>query len=278
MKTSNNSFRNFSLIVAEVLLIAFVSYMEAGTYYSFDVFYCLPIIHAARLSSIRALRRSDTQTPAVIGTFAAIAWTSAELTAVFPDYPLGAWVLNTFVRSVTLTVIGRVLAKLWREREFSRKDMLTDLANRLDFLERFEIEQSRSERSGKPYSLLFMDIDQFKALNDEHGHHAGDEALKALSGILRENSRRGDVISRFGGDEFALLFPETDESSCQVLVNRILLATETEFKNKGWPIALSIGYVTETGMQKSIDELLREADKKMYSMKKDSSRSSMSKF
>lgn len=268
MKIVNN-FWNLVFIVAEVLLIAFVAYRESATYYSFDVFYCVPILHAARLSSIRALRRSDTQIPVIIGIFVGIVWTTGEFLAVYPDYPWSAWLLNTFARSVTFTVIGRVMAKVWREREFSRKDLLTDLANRLEFTERFAIEQSRSERSGKPYSLLFIDIDQFKLLNDEQGHHIGDEALKALSVILTNNSRAGDVVSRFGGDEFALLFPETDEASCDMLANRILEVAKTEFKNKGWPIALSVGCVTGSGLNKSIEELLQIADGKMYSMKKE---------
>lgn len=268
MKIVNN-FWNLVFIIAEVLLIAFVAYRESATYYSFDVFYCVPILHAARLSSIRALRRSDSQLPLIIGIFVGIVWTTGEFLAVYPDYPWSVWLLNTFARSVTFTVIGRVMAKVWREREASRKDMLTDLANRLEFTERFAIEQSRSDRSGKPYSLLFIDIDQFKSLNDEQGHHIGDEALKSLSAILTNNSRAGDVVCRFGGDEFALLFPETDDSSCAMLASRIIEVAKAEFQNKGWPIALSVGCVTGSGSSQSIEELLQIADGKMYSMKKE---------
>jgi diguanylate cyclase (GGDEF)-like protein len=261
------------LVVAEILLITYLNYLAANTYYSLDVFYCLPIIQAARLGAIHAVRYSDKQTPAIVGTLAAVVWTGGEVVAVYPDYPLSAFALNAFARSVTLTVLGRVVAKLWKEREFSRKDVLTDLANRLEFIERFEIEQARSTRSGKPYSLLFMDINQFKLLNDEQGHHAGDEALKELSAILRENSRKGDVVSRFGGDEFALLFPETDATAGEALGKRILSATEHEFEKRGWPISLSLGLVTGSGDGKQIDDLLREADGKMYAMKKEQRRS-----
>lgn len=264
-----NSFWNFICIVAEVLLIAFVAYRESETYYSFDVFYCIPILHSARLSSIRALRSSDTNLPTFVGIFVGLTWTIGEFFAGYPDYPMSALILNSFARSVTFTVIGRVMSKVWRERESSRKDMLTDLANRLEFTERFAIEQSRSERSGKPYSLLFIDIDQFKSLNDEQGHHVGDEALKVLSTILTNNSRASDVVSRFGGDEFALLFSETDDTSCAMLANRIIEVAKTEFKNKGWPIALSVGCVTGSGSGQSIEALLQIADGKMYSMKKE---------
>ncbi|PKO83795.1 MAG: hypothetical protein CVU17_06850 [Betaproteobacteria bacterium HGW-Betaproteobacteria-11] len=257
----------FLLIVAEILLITVLNYLTTGMYYSLDVLYCLPVIQAARLSSIHALRRSDTQLPVIIGTFVALVWGAAEFAAAYPDYPLDALVLNAFARSVTFTVIGRVVAKLWRERDYSRKDALTELANRLEFYERFAIEQSRSERSGRPYSVLFIDLDRFKQLNDQHGHQIGDDALKVVARILTENSRQVDTLARIGGDEFVMLASETDAPSCEKLTNRILDATEKTFQAQGWDIALSIGQATETGNKRSIDEILREADRKMYIVK-----------
>lgn len=256
------------LVAAEVFLITLLNYKLTGTYYSVDALYCLPIVQAAHLSAIRALRRSDTKIPVVIGTLVAIAWTAAEYWAAYPDYPLGALLLNVFARSVTFTVIGRVVAKLWREREYARKDALTDLANRLEFFDRIEVEQSRSERSGLPYSVLFIDIDEFKKLNDQQGHHVGDDALKVVAKVLKDNSRQVDTIARFGGDEFVLLIPETDENSCVILIKRILAAAEQVFQSQNWQISLSIGHATETGKKRDIDAILREADKKMYSIKK----------
>ena len=261
------------LVIAEIVLVTVLNYLASDSYYSLDVLYCLPIIQAARAGAIHALRHSDRQTPAIVGTLVALVWSAGEAAAVYPDYPLSAFALNLFARSVTLTVLGRVIAKLWKEREFSRKDALTELANRLEFMERFEIEQARSARSSKPYSLIFMDINNFKALNDEQGHHAGDEALKALSDILRENSRKGDVIARLGGDEFVVLTPETGEAAGDALTRRILAATEREFQNKGWPISVALGHVTHVGDGQTIEDLLREADGKMYAMKKERRRS-----
>ena len=134
---------------------------------------------------------------------------------------------------------------------------------------RGKVKQLRSERSGNPYSLLFIDIDDFKMLNDNQGHHVGDAALKMLADILGENSRRVDTVSRFGGDEFVLLFPETKEQPCEMLVGRIHLAAKKAFQKQGWPISLSIGQVTETGRNRSVDEILIEADSKMYAVKKE---------
>jgi diguanylate cyclase (GGDEF)-like protein len=138
----------------------------------------------------------------------------------------------------------------------------------LEFTDKFEAEQLRSERSCSPYSLLCIDIDQFKMLNDSHGQHVGDAALKVVSGILRNNSRSVDTVARIGGDEFVLLFPETNEYICGILVTRIKLASEKKFQTEDWPISLSIGHVTVTGGARSIEEILHEADEKMHLIKK----------
>jgi diguanylate cyclase (GGDEF)-like protein len=267
MAMKKNMFWGFVLVVAEILVITFWDYKMAGEYYSLDVLYCLPIIQAAHLSTIRSLRHSDTQMSALVGVIAAVAWSIAEAAVVWPLYPLGAFTMNIFTRSVTFTVLGRVVTKLWKERDYSRRDALTGLANRLEFNERFEAEQLRSERSSRPYSLLFIDIDQFKMLNDNQGHRVGDAALKTVSGILRNNSRSVDTVARIGGDQFVLLFPETDEYICGILVTRIKLASEKKFQTEGWSISLSIAHVTVTGSARSFDELLHEADEQMHSIK-----------
>jgi diguanylate cyclase (GGDEF)-like protein len=266
-KTTSNVWR-FILVVAEILLITLFDYKVAATYFSLDVLYCLPVIQAAQIGAIRSMRRSDRQTSTIIGVLSALAWSVAEAAIIWPSFPPVAFALNVFTRSVTFTVLGRVVAKLWKEREYSRKDTLTELANRLEFNERFQAEQLRSERSGNPYSLLFIDINQFKILNDQHGHHVGDKALKAVAEILSENSRSVDTVARIGGDEFVLLFPETDEYICDVLVKRIKSASDNKFEAEDWPISLSIGHTTETGNARSADEILHDADKHMYAMKK----------
>ena len=116
--------------------------------------------------------------------------------------------------------------------------------------------------------MLFIDVDQFKALNDIHGHHVGDEALKILASILRKSSRKVDVVSRFGGDEFVLLLPDTDEDSCDILVKRIEMSTDKEFQDRSWPISVSIGRTTQTGRQQNVDVVLRAADENMYKVKR----------
>jgi diguanylate cyclase (GGDEF)-like protein len=263
------------LIVAEVFVISFLNYavlshfpIEFSRYISLDVLFCLPVIETAHLSSIRANRRYDTQTPTVVGIALALVWSATEVAISWPDFPMIVFVLNTFTRSVIFTIIGRVLIKLWREREYARKDILTGLANRVEFLDRLEIEQGHSERTGRPYSLLFIDIDNFKALNDTHGHQVGDEALKILAYILRSSSRKVDVAARLGGDEFVLLLLDTDEQTCEVMTKRIEAATKQAFEERFWPITVSIGKTTKIGKTKEVDWVIRLADEDMYEAKK----------
>ena len=263
------------LVAAEVVLISFSGYalgkylpIEWASYISLDVFYCLPIIQTARIAAIRAARRYDTQTSTIVGIALALVWSSTEMAITWPDFPIFAFVLNVFTRSIVFTVIGRVMIKLWREREYARKDILTGLATRLELLDRLKIEQGRSERSGRPYSLLFIDIDQFKSMNDSFGHQIGDEALRVLAEILRGSSRKVDVAARLGGDEFVLLLPDTDDRSCDTLINRINASSTQAFQERSWPISISIGRTTHLGKSKEVEMVIGLADKNMYEAKK----------
>ena len=268
MISKNNLALNVILLIAEVMLITYLNYWIAGSYYSLDVLYCLPVIQAARPGAIRSKRRSDSHLAMVVGIVCAVIWSCVEVAISWPTFPLNAFLANVLTRTVTFTIIGRVVTKLWKDREYSRKDSLTDLANRLEFVEKLEIEQDRSARSHKPYSVLFIDVDQFKSLNDNHGHHVGDDALKVIAALLIKNTRIVDTIARIGGDEFMLLFPETDALACETFVHRITLASVDTFSHLGWPISLSIGRVTEAGRNRTADEVMRAADEKMYLSKK----------
>ena len=247
----------------EILLITILDYKMAENYYSLDVLYCLPVIQTARFSALQTSRYSDSQKPAVIAILCALAWSLAEAAVTWPHFPMSAFLLNAFTRAVTFTVIGRVITKLWKDKEYSRTDSLTGLGNRAEFIKRFEDTQSQSERSGKPYSLLSINIDHFRLLNDQYGHKIGDEALIILADTLQENSRRIDVASRMGSDEFVLLLLETNEESTEILTARIERVAKKKFNQKGWDISLSSGHVTEIGKNRGIDELLSVANKKM---------------
>lgn len=146
-------------------------------------------------------------------------------------------------------------------------DSLTGAATRHAFYERAQEEISRSKRYGRHFTLLFMDIDEFKIINDSLGHDAGDFLLQAFSARIIKLIRKEDVFGRLGGDEFALLLPEksTSESVAEVVM-RIKMAVEKpmEYKKNAFSICISIGFAIYPFEGETIDDLLKAADQKMY--------------
>lgn len=255
------------LIFLEVLIITVMNYYMASSYYSLDVLYCLPVIQTASFSALQVQRKSDTHVLSIVAISCALAWSLAEAAVSWPNFPLGAFLMNVFTRGVTFMVIGRVITKLWKDKQYTRKDWLTGLANRAEFIEWVEVCQAKSEKSGRPYSLLVINIDRFRAMNDKLGHQVGDEALVVLSNTLLENTRSNDIAARIGSDEFVLLSTDSNEQSCNILRDRIVQAAEKRFHDRGWDITLSNGSVTETGNRKEVDTIIRAATEIMYSNK-----------
>ncbi len=257
-------FWGLALVIAEVVIITWADYALVGSYYSLDIFYCLPVMQAARLSAIHALRKTDTQLPLYFAIFTGITWSLAEA-LILPDFPKWAFLLNAFSRSVAFTVIGRVVIKLFKEREYGRKDELTNLDTPAEFFKRFELEQLRSERTGSPYSVMFINIDRFTDPNDQLSQIKGDESLVVMADVLRKNCRKIDTKARIGGNEFALLLPDTDRRSSEFVLQRIKNDAEQAFNAKGWPISVLTGCVTETGRARGVQDVLHDAERAIYS-------------
>ena len=132
-------------------------------------------------------------------------------------------------------------------------------------------EAKRASRSGRPLSLLFLDMDGFKQVNDKHGHLAGSKALVEAAAIIRACARETDVVARFGGDEFALILPDTGRDGALSVASRIRerLSSAQFLASDGLSIHLtaSIGLATLPGAAVSAEELLRAADVAMYKVK-----------
>jgi diguanylate cyclase (GGDEF)-like protein/PAS domain S-box-containing protein len=154
----------------------------------------------------------------------------------------------------------------------ARTDALTSLSNRRDFCERAEQELARSRRHGHALALLMLDVDHFKAVNDTHGHATGDEVLRQLSRELGEVLRESDVPARLGGEEFAVLLPDTEaEAACQVAERlRAHLANHPARLDSGQPLAytVSMGVAFWHPSDTRLDELMQRADKALYDAKR----------
>jgi diguanylate cyclase (GGDEF)-like protein len=159
-------------------------------------------------------------------------------------------------------VIGRQADALV---ELSRTDSLTGLRNPRAFEERLAEEVARAVRYGEPLSLLVVDVDGLKAINDRSGHHAGDVALRAVADALRAGARQIDLTARVGGDEFAVVAPRTDTAAAAALAERI----RSLVMARGEPrLTVSIGVVTTRDGRPSAASLREVADTALYAAKR----------
>ncbi len=148
-------------------------------------------------------------------------------------------------------------------------DDLTGAYNRRHFIELANAEIARIERYGGKLSLAIMDFDNFKTVNDQYGHLVGDQALILVSKICRANIRETDIFARYGGDEFVMLFPETDEDQARECLQRILCNLDDIEVNSTikYHPHVSIGLFTFNTTTSTLDELLYKADIALYHAK-----------
>jgi diguanylate cyclase (GGDEF)-like protein len=181
---------------------------------------------------------------------------------------LGIAAVRLLLYLIVLGLIGamrRMQAELDTE---ARTDHQTGAANSRAFRDIAAAEIERSRRYGRPLSLLYMDVDDFKAINDSLGHAAGDRVLLAVSHVMRCSVRAQDTVARLGGDEFVVLMPETDRFAAGVVAKRVQDELSRVVTPEGETIHCSIGVATMLDAPASVDELLHAADRLMYRAKR----------
>ena len=180
-----------------------------------------------------------------------------------------AW-LRTMTNQAAATLENvRLVQQL---RDAAETDSVTGVYSHRHLQDRLRQESSRAARGRTPLSVLMVDLDDFKRVNDEHGHQAGDRVLRAIAGSLRGAVRGGDLVARYGGDEFVVLMPDTDADAAAVVAERAraavaglghAMADGTEVH-----VSCSVGLATYPSEGKGGRELLRRADAAMYAEKR----------
>jgi diguanylate cyclase (GGDEF)-like protein len=250
----------FSIIM--VLLIGLIDYFN-GIEISVAILYLLPIMYVAWFV--------DKTTAWVLSGICAFE-------GFLADYLLGHQYLNPFAPywnafvwlvffAVSVFIVTSLRENLEEEREVYRYDPLTKVFNRKSFYEILLNEIQRSIRYNHPITLVYIDCDNFKSINDKHGHKEGDTLLKTLAETITLNIRNVDIVGRFGGDEFVLILPESNFESANIVLIKLQKITTAMFKRKKWPVTLSIGACTYIEPPLSIDAAIQNVDKLMYKAK-----------
>ena len=168
-------------------------------------------------------------------------------------------------------VLARQFSQLRMQYEMAHvnatRDALTDLQNRRGFVEAGNSEVERSKRYGHPLSVIYLDLDNFKQLNDTRGHDIGDAALRAIAGALRSVLRSNDLLARLGGDEFAMLLPETGPETATEVGRKIFAAVNSALQDFP-PVTASIGVIRFARVTSTFPDIMNMADELMYEVKK----------
>ena len=222
-----------------VSLLGMIDYLT-GYDLSFSLFYLIPILLVTWYV--------DGRFGLIISAASAIAWFMTDFMSNEGLLTSTVYLWNTIVRLgffIIVTVLVSALRKTFNEnQDLARKDFVTGAFSIRYFYELAEMELNRSRRSARPFSLIYIDLDNFKLVNDRFGHTTGDRLLKSVVSNVQNRIRGTDTFARLGGDEFALLLPEIGEPEAQVVADRLHKNITSEMQKNNWPVTFSLGVVT----------------------------------
>lgn len=246
-----------------VIFIGILDYVT-GSGLEIDFFYLLPLSMVTWFAS--------TQAGIATAVLATLVWALANK-VISRMSPFGVGDLwNTSIELALFLVFVGLLLMLKREvrklDDLASEDSLTGVANRRSFNRVAVAEMNRSRRFGDPFSVVYIDIDDFKRINDAQGHNVGDTLLRKVAATIREHIRDVDTVARLGGDEFVILFPETNADETKHIIERVQRHLADSVANHSWPISFSMGVVTYSEPPASAEEMMGFADKVIYSVKK----------
>ena len=255
-------------IVAGFALIAGVGLIDflTGYEFAFSLLYLLPISLLTWLTG----RRLGIVASLVCAFVRLFSHMAAENS--YGEHVIYVW--NALIRLSFFVIVALLLSALRRaldhERELSKLDAMTGAMNSRFFFEVVQMELHRTQRYKRPFTIAYLDIDNFKTVNDRFGHTTGDQVLRTVVIEAKKRLRRTDVIARLGGDEFAVLLPETDQEAAHVVLAKLQSDIVEGMQQRQWPVTLSIGVLTCLDAPHATDDVVRLVDDVMYSAKRSS--------
>jgi diguanylate cyclase (GGDEF)-like protein len=248
-----------------IAIIGVIDY-SIGPEISTALFYVLPIGAGAWYDS----RISGY----VLSFIAAIVWLITDYITgqQYSSHAILFW--NAFVRLALFIIISHLMAsyrsQLKKEEGEADTDSLTGAYNTRGFYVRAEEERLRFQRFLRPFTVAYVDLDNFKKVNDTEGHRVGDEVLRQVVSAAKAFSRKNDLVARLGGDEFAFLFVETGFAEAGAAMSKIRSSMLQVMQTNNWPVTFSVGMVTYSKVPESVEQMVKLADDLMYLVKKNS--------
>lgn len=238
--------------------------LYTGYFLSFSVFYAFPVVLIAWTIG----KKSGV----------ALAFLSAAVWILIGEFnrdvSFGGVTLiwNFCIRSFFLTLFALVTSELreqMRNEEYlADVDGLTGLLNRRSFYEVYEKLFANAKRYKHPISFAYLDLDNFKTINDRLGHEAGDEVLRIVSDIISQHIRQSDLASRLGGDEFAIVLTETGFDGAGLTFKKLQSEVNAAMSERNWEVTMSVGAISCINLPDNCTEIISAADQLMYQVKK----------
>lgn len=252
-------------VIGSYLAIALIFVLDVVTHpaISFHILYVFPLSFIALHSS---------RTSLAIGAVAlSISLALIQLfffQTQFSGIPVCLFLLIAFSNIICTLGTRYCRAHMLEAKRQSTIDPLTQLCNRRGLDKAMEAESKRQRRYGDHFSVVIIDLDGFKGLNDSKGHKAGDDALILVADILRNQLRQTDVIARLGGDEFVVLMPNTGATDCQTLCQLLCQTIRARLTQAcSYPLSASMGFTTVENSAQASSDILSIADEALYRAK-----------
>jgi diguanylate cyclase (GGDEF)-like protein len=238
---------------------------QTGPELTLSLFYLLPIMLTAWYVGLVA---------GVVLAFCCTGlWLLADLTVIDAFRRPVIPVVNETFRLMVFLIIAWITATLHKalvkQKLLANIDPLTRISNRRAFFDLAERELKRARRFNYPLSILYMDLDNFKRVNDDLGHHVGDELLCLVARHIQGRIREIDILARLGGDEFCALLVDSEPVASRKVTRKLQLEISELMHDRNWPVTISIGAATFFSLPGSVGEMIATADQLMYVAKKD---------
>lgn len=251
------------LLIILITTVLGIIDLVTGYEYSFSVFYLLPVSIAAWYDHAKVT--------VVIILLSAITWLFADINAghLYSNPIIPFW--NTIVRLGLFSIVAFLLINVrrnWQEmKNLAMKDQLTSLDNSRALDIEYRILRKLNFRKQSLFAVGIIDLDGFKAVNDTHGHHRGDEVLLQFSQVLKKSCRSSDIVARLGGDEFAIILLDIDETQAYLCDHHLRTSFAESGLNQKYGVDFSMGLAILSELPENLEDATKTADQLMYQSK-----------